>query len=46
MCVLVMVLVGYGTNDNRLRVKENVDWMGFHSDCNHLQERLLAISNQ
>ena len=40
-----MVLVGYGINDNRLRVKENMDWMVFHSDCKHLHQRLLAIGH-
>ena len=39
-----MVLVGYGINDNRLRVKENMDWI-FHSDCKHLHQRLLAIGH-
>ena len=27
-----MVLVGYGINDNKLRVREKVEWMVVHSD--------------
>ena len=41
MWVLVMVLVGYGSNDNRLRLWEKVDWMFYHSHCKHLHQRLL-----
>ena len=41
---LVIVLVGYGSNNNRLRVYERVDWLFFHSDLKHLPQRvLLAI---
>ena len=32
MLVLVMVLVGYGINDNRLRIKKMVDFMVFYSE--------------
>ena len=39
--VLGMVLVGYGSNDNRLRVWEKVDWMVYHSDCRYLHQGLL-----
>ena len=46
MRVLVMVYVGYGTNDNRLSVREWVDWMLFYSDCKRLYQRLLAMRNQ
>ena len=42
MRVLVMVLVGYGGNDNRLGVLEKVDWMVFHPDCKHLHQRQLS----
>ena len=41
-----MVLVGYGINDNRLKVRENVNWMVFHSDCRYHCHRLLTIRNQ
>ena len=41
-----MVLVGHGRNDNRVRVWEKVDWMGLHSDCVHLHERLLPAIQQ
>ena len=41
------VLVGYGSNDNRLRVwKKAVDCMVFHSDCKHLHQRLLPEIHQ
>ena len=30
-----MVLVGYGINENRWRVRQKVDRMAFHSDCKH-----------
>ena len=39
--VLVMVLVGWGSNDNRLRVGEKLDWIICHSDCKHLHQSLL-----
>ena len=41
-----MVLVGYGINDNRLRIREKVDIMNFYSDCKDLHQRLLAITYQ
>ena len=52
---LVIVLVGYGSNNNRLRVCEKVDWTPCHSDHQFLPQRVLfaikifwvwAISNQ
>ena len=43
---LVMVLVGYGTNDIRLRVWEMVEWMICHSFCKHLHQRLLLPAIQ
>ena len=46
MLVLVMVLVGYGINDNRLRIKKMVDFMVFYCDCKHCHQRLLAIRCQ
>ena len=46
MLVLVMVLVGYGINDNRLRIKKMVDFMVFYPDYKHLHQRLLAIMYQ
>ena len=46
MWVLVMVLVGHGRNNNRLRVWETVDWMVCYSDCKHLHERLLPEMHQ
>ena len=42
----MIVLVGYGINDNSCSVMENVDWMSFYSDCKPLNQRLLAIRNQ
>ena len=35
-----MLLVGYGSNDYMLRVWEKVKWIVFHSDCEHLNQRL------
>ena len=43
--VLLMVLVGYGSNDNRLRVWEKVDWIICHSDCKHLYQRSSSSSS-
>ena len=40
MWVLVMVLVGYGDNDNRLKIWGKVDWMVCHSDQKHPHQRL------
>ena len=45
MRVLVIILVGYEINDNKLRVRDREDWMVFHSDWKHLHQRLLAIGN-
>ena len=42
----VKVLVGYGSNDNRLRVSEMVHWIVCHSDCTHLLQRLLPATHQ
>ena len=46
MWVPVMVLVEYGSNDNRLRVREKVDWIVCHFDCKHLHQRLLPVMHQ
>ena len=43
---LVMVLVGYGSNDYRLKVWQNVDWMICHSNCKHFYSRLLRAMHQ
>ena len=37
-----MVLVGYGSNDFRLRVCERVDWMLFHFDHKNFHQRLVC----
>lgn len=37
-----MELVGYGSNDDRLRVREGVEWMVCYSDRKHLYKRLLS----
>ena len=36
---LVMVLVGYESNDKRLRVWERVEWMVSYSYCKHLHDK-------
>ena len=36
-----MVLVGYRSNDNRLRIGERVHWIVCHSDFKHLHQNLL-----
>ena len=41
-----MVLVGYGSNANKLRVWENVDWMVSPFDQKHLHQRLLSEIHQ
>ena len=46
MSVLVMVLIGHGINDNRLRVREKMEFMAFHFDSKHLHQRMLAIRNE
>ena len=43
MRVIVMVLVGYGSIDNRLRLWPKADWMFFHSDRKNLYQRLLLL---
>ena len=35
-----MVLVGYGDNDNRLKIWGKRDWMVCHSDQKHPHQRL------
>ena len=45
MWVLVVVLAGYGSNDNRLRVWEKVDWMVYHT-CNISVFGVWAMKNQ
>ena len=42
MLGLLMVLVGFGSNDNRLRVWERVEWMVCHSYSKHLHQRPLS----
>ena len=37
-----MVLVGYGSSDNKFSVWEKVDRMVCHSDYEHLHQRLLS----
>ena len=37
--VLVLELVGYGSNENRLSVLVKVNWMVFHSFWKHLHQR-------
>ena len=41
-----MILVGYGSNGNRLRVSEKVDWIVYHSVSKHLYQRLLSAIHQ
>ena len=43
---IVIVLVGYGSNNNRLRVYEKVDWLLCHSDLKHLSQRVLLVIHQ
>ena len=44
--VLMMVLVGYGSNDNMLRVCKKVDSLFSHSDCKHFHQRPLPETHQ
>ena len=37
----MLVLVGYGSNNNTLRVYEKVDWLLCHSDLKNLSQRVL-----
>ena len=46
MLVLVIVLEGFGSNDNRLMVWEKMDWMVFYSDCKHPYQRQLSAIHQ
>ena len=46
MSVLLMESVGYGINDNKLRVSEKVDWVAFHSNRKHLRQRVLPAIHQ
>ena len=41
MWILRMVLVGYGSNDERLRKWERVDWTVYQSDFKLLHQGLL-----
>ena len=43
--VPVMVLVGYGSNDDRLSIWEKVDCIVCHSESKHLHQRLLTTCN-
>ena len=43
---LVIILVGYGSNNNRLRVYEKVHWLLCHSDLKHLPQRVLLAMHQ
>ena len=36
-----MVLVGYQSSDNKVKVWEKVDWMICYFDCKHFSQRLL-----
>ena len=41
-----VMIIGYGSNDNRVRIWERVEWMICHSDYKYLHQRLLpAIIN-
>ena len=40
---LMIVLAGYGSNDNRLKVWGSVEWIVCHSDDKHPHQMLLAI---
>ena len=42
---LVIVFVGYGSNNNRLRVYEKVDWLFCHSNLKHLPQRVHTNCN-
>ena len=46
--VLVLVLVGYGINENMLKYERmwKVDWLGFDSDGKNLHQRLLPAIHQ
>ena len=46
MWVLVMVLIGYGSNENRLRVWDKVDWVVSHLNFKNLYQRLLPTMHQ
>ena len=46
MWVLVMVLIGYGSNENRLRVWDKVDWVVSHLNCKNFYQRLLPTMHQ
>ena len=39
-----MVLVGYGSNGNKIRVGEKLNWIICYSDCNHLHQRSSSSS--
>ena len=41
-----MVLLGYGSNDNKLRVRDKVDWIFSHFNYKHLHQRLLPAIDQ
>ena len=44
MWVLLMVLVGYGSNENRFRAWKKVNWITCYSDCKHLHQRSSSSS--
>ena len=44
--VLLMMLVGYGSNGNRLRLWEKVDWMVCHSDCKQQYTNFPILSDK
>ena len=46
MGVLVMVLLGCGSDENKLRLWKKVNWMVFHSVCKYLHQRLLPAMHQ
>ena len=41
-CVVIMV-VGCGSNDNGLMVRESVEWMVCYSDGKGLHQRVLSV---
>ena len=42
----MIVLVGYGSNNNELRVYEKVDWLVCHSGLKHIPQRVLLAIHQ
>ena len=44
--LVIVLLVGYGSKNHRLRVYENVDWTVCHSDHRYFFQRLLFALKQ